>query len=147
MSQDERDIRSDPHTRSVVKKRVTRNVVFATQAGVCDTLEGRVPYKAGDAIVTGARGEKWPVGRAAFMDFYEPADGLVMGQDGAYFSKPLPAHALRLRNPAQVSAGDGGRLSGKVGDWLMRYPDGSVGILQDDIFRDTYDLIPAGRPD
>ncbi len=52
---------------------------------------------------------------------------------------PSAAMAVRLDQPL---AGQSGTLKGRPGDWLLRYHDGSHGVVQDAIFRETYR--PAG---
>lgn len=43
----------------------------AEKAGVIKTLEGVMSYKAGDYIITGIRGEKYPCRRDIFEETYE----------------------------------------------------------------------------
>ncbi len=37
----------------------------------------------------------------------------------------------------------GGRSSAKSGDWIVRYADGSLGIIPDVLFRSYYDVAPV----
>ena len=61
------DLRLEEKAQQAFKLPVIHNVVFAEVAGVCETLEGAVPYKSGDAIVTGVADERWPVSREYFL--------------------------------------------------------------------------------
>ena len=124
----------DPAALRVVKKPVVVTVVFADAQGVCETLEGAVGYRPGDAIVTAQSGESWPIARAKFDASYE-----AVGAPGHYRKRPSVAHALRLRAPARVPVGEGGEtLKAKPGDWLVAYADGDHGVVNDAIFRATY---------
>jgi len=123
----------------VVKRPVSVAVAFARSDGKCDTQEGSVLYCAGDAILTGVKGERWPIARAPFLAAYAPSEGVEAGQDGIYTKRPLSARAIRLRTEVAVAAGNrGSTLHGHPGDWLVRYADESHGIVTDDIFRLTY---------
>src|SRR5262249_10597889 len=73
-----------PRTLRVCKKPAPVRTEFAGADGVCATLEGPVRYKAGDAIVTGVRGEQWPVERESFPASYEPVPPTRAGNSGNY---------------------------------------------------------------
>ena len=60
------DLRADPRALRVMKQPVAVKAVFASEDGVCKTLEGDVGFRAGDAILTGSAGESWPVGARRF---------------------------------------------------------------------------------
>lgn len=133
------DLADNPRALRVSKKPLTVQVEFAAADGVCETLEGEVRYRAGDALLTGSQRERWPVRRDLFLSSYEPVPPTRRGEDGAYRKLPALAHALRLTAPADVSVSwQNDPLHGQAGDWLIRYADGSYGIVQDSIFRETY---------
>jgi PGDYG protein len=101
-----------------------------------------VAFKAGDAIMTGAAGESWPIAKATFEATYAPAEGSRMGQDGKFFKKPLPALAVQMKEPFAVTA-SWGRLEGKPGDWLVQYDEvgRDFGIVDQGVFEQTYDRL------
>lgn len=133
------DLDNDPRALRVVKKPVPVQVEFAAADGVCKTLEGEVRFRAGDALLTGGQGENWPVRRDLFLSSYEPVPPTRGGEDGTYRKLPALAHAVCLTEPAEVSVSwQNDPLHGQAGDWLIRYADGSHGIVQDAIFRETY---------
>jgi hypothetical protein len=114
-------------------------VVFVPQDGICDTLEGPVATRAGDAVLTGVRGEKWPVRRDLFLSSYTPVPPTRSGQDGLYRKIPTTALALQLDREVAVPVGwQTDKLRGLPGDWLIRYDDGSHGVVQDTIFWESY---------
>jgi len=133
------DLDHNPHALRVCKKPVPVDVEFATTDGICKTLEGEVHFRAGDALLTGGQGERWPVRHDLFSSSYQPVPPTRNGENGTYRKRPAIAHALRLTAPADVSVSwQHDPLHGQAGDWLIRYADGSHGIVQDQIFRDTY---------
>jgi len=139
VSDDPPDLAADPRALHVCKKPIPVRAEFAAADGVCETLEGPVRFQAGDAILTGGRGERWPVGREAFRASYEPVPPTCAGENGEYRKAPSLSRALRLDSPLDVPVGwQNDPLHGEAGDWLLQYADGSYGVIKDDIFRDSY---------
>jgi hypothetical protein len=133
------DLAADPRALRVCKKPDPVRAEFAGADGVCDTLEGAVRYKAGDAILTGTRGERWPVARDSFLASYAPVPPTRSGERGTYSKAPSVAYALRLDHARDVPVGwQRDPLHGRPGDWLLQYADGGYGVVQDRIFRETY---------
>jgi hypothetical protein len=100
-----------------------------------------VHARPGDAILTGVAGENWRVSRARFAEKYVPVAPTRAGADGTYRSVSRRIHAVHMQEPFAVLLVDGkSRLSGKPGDWLVDYGDGSLGIVAPDIFAHTYAL-------
>jgi hypothetical protein len=129
----------DPRALRVCKKPVPVHVEFAAADGICRTLEGEVRFRAGDALLTGGQGEHWPVRRDLFLSSYEPVPPTRSGANGTYRKLPAVARARRLTAAAEVSVSwQNDPLHGQAGDWLIRYADGSYGIVRDSIFRETY---------
>ncbi|HXW24244.1 MAG TPA: PGDYG domain-containing protein [Xanthobacteraceae bacterium] len=144
MSDDFPELSTDPRALRVYKKPIPLQATFALADGVCKTLEGPVRFRAGDAILTGSRGEHWPVGRGLFLSSYEPVPPTRAGENGRYRKAPAVAHAIRLDRPREVPVGwQNDPLHGQPGDWLLRYADGSHGVVQDAIFRETYAPAPG----
>ncbi len=133
------DLSRAPGALQVRRRPVPVQVDFAVTEQVVHTLEGPVPAHAGDAIVTGTRGERWPVSRARFDAKYDPVPPLPRGQSGRYSPRPLRVWAVRMEAPFVVPTTKGGMLQGRAGDWLLDYGDGSRGVVADAIFQDTYE--------
>ena len=134
------DLQTDPAVLQVRKRPVPVQVAFAVNDGVCETLEGAVRYRRGDAVLTGTRGEQWPVGRDSFLDSYAPVPPTAAGQDGTYRKLPVTVLALRVDSACDVPVGwQNDPLHARPGDWLLRYADGSYGVVNDAIFRETYE--------
>ena len=133
------DLDKNPRALRVCKKPIPVEVEFAGTDGVCKTLEGEVRYRAGDALLTGGRGERWPVKRDLFAASYQPVPPTRSGQNGLYRKLPALAHALRLTEPVDIPVSwQSDLLHGQPGEWLLLYSDGSYGVVQDEIFRETY---------
>lgn len=119
------------------KKPVSVAVEFATEDGTLQTLEGPVRYRAGDALATGVRGERWPIPRETFLASYSPEPGVATGAPGSYVKQPVEVDAVRMDSPFSVEI-EGGMLTGSAGDWLVTAADGSQWIVRDDVFRESY---------
>lgn len=119
-------------------------VAFAERAGSLDTLEGSVVFAAGDALLTGIKGERWPIPRQQFEQSFIPCPGQSSGQPGAYQRQPRQVSAAQLKQPTCITLSDArGSLSGKAGDWLVEYAPGDRAIVAADIFALTYELLPG----
>lgn len=136
------DLSQHPKSKKVIKKPILVKVVFAECEGVVRTLEGNVSYQTGDAILTGIKGESWPVQRAKFLKNYIPDGEIQPGESGDYVKKPLTVWALQLEEPCTVRVGwQADPLRGEVGDWLVQYGDRDFGIVNADVFSVTYESL------
>lgn len=126
--------------KSYRKRPVEVDVRFADRPETIATLEGAVTCVPGDAIVTGARDEVWPVARAVFEQRYEPIAPMNMGDAGRYRSRALATLAIRLSAPMRLALpSERGILSGEAGDWLVQHAPGDQAIVNGAIFDDTYE--------
>jgi hypothetical protein len=138
------DPTNDPDALRVCKRPEPLKVVFEPADGICQTLEGPVRYRAGDPILTGNQGERWPVQRDLFLTSYEPVPPTRPGTDGLYRKRPSEVLALRLSHTISVPVGwQDDPLQGRPGDWLLRYANSTYGIVQDAIFRESYGPAPG----
>ncbi len=132
------------HPRRVHARKLEHeiDVRFTPVACTVQTSEGLVHAVPGDAIITGTAGEHWRVSRARFPDKYRPVPPTVAGESGRYISLPNRILAVPMTEPFEVLLADGlSRLSGRAGEWLVDYGDGSLGIVSGDIFATTYEII------
>lgn len=130
--------------RRAVARKLEREVQvrFATAACAVQTNEGLVQARVGDAILTGINGEHWRVSQARFGDKYRPAPSTPAGQDGAYISLPNRVFAVQMTEGFEVLLADGeSKLTGRAGDWLVDYGDGSLGIVSKRVFDTTYEIV------
>lgn len=135
-------VSNDPRHVVARKLELEVQVQFTPTACTVQSLEGIVHAQPGDALLTGAAGEKWRVSKAHFAQKYRPAPATVAGQDGTYVSSPNRVLALQPPEPFEVLLADGkSTLQGRVGDWLVDYGDGSLGIVSQAIFPTTYEIV------
>lgn len=118
-------------------------VVFADADGVMPTREGAVRYLAGDALVTGVCGERWPIGRQRFEQNYRPIRPGDNGAAGHYVRLPGIVSVCRLDASTVVPLSSGSVLQGRSGDWLVRYGEGDYGVVGPEIFARSYRLLGA----
>ena len=136
------NLKAHPGALQVMKLPVPVKVRFAPSPGTLTTKEGPVTYETDDALLTGTEGESWPVQRLIFEDTYEPMKGTLSGSEGLYVKKPIGVWAIQLDHSEEVWIGDGeNRLLGKKGDWLVEYPGGRFGVVSQDIFKKTYQVL------
>lgn len=124
------------------RRPVEVEVRFATEDGVCETLEGPVRYRQGDALIEGGPGDRWPVRREIFAQRFRPAPGNAPMQDGTYVRTVETVRVLQLTEPAHVELSEGrGTLSGQPGDWAVERARGRLSIVAREIFPRRYELI------
>jgi hypothetical protein len=136
------DLANDPAAQRVVKHE-TVLVQFAAEAGELMSLEGPNRYKPGDALLTGATGERWVVSRDRFDAKYAPLDDVDRGTAGAYRNKPVVVLAKQMPaafSIARTEAGD--VLHGESGDWVMQYAPGDYGVVKAARFAKVYVIAP-----
>lgn len=128
----------------VIARKLAReiDVRFAAEGCIVRTAEGAVRAKPGDAILTGTSGEHWRVSRSHFSDKYTPVPPTVDGEPGRYRANPYQVLALRMSEGFRVILSDGmSELTGRAGDWLVDYGDGSLGIVSPLVFANTYEVV------
>jgi hypothetical protein len=136
------EISADPRRTFARKLEREIDVRFTPVACTVQTSEGLVHAAPGDAIITGTAGEHWRVSRARFSDKYRPVPPTIVGEAGRYVSLPNRILAVPMTEPFEVLLADGvSRLSGRAGEWLIDYGDGSLGIVSEPIFATTYEII------
>lgn len=131
-------------SRRIAARKLEREIEvrFTPIACTVQTPEGVVHAAPGDAIITGIAGEHWRVSRARFPDKYRPVPPTAAGEAGRYVSLPNRIMAVPMTEAFEVLLSDGvSRLSGRAGEWLVDYGDGSLGIVSDAIFATTYEII------
>lgn len=122
-----------------MKRPIPIDVEFASHAGTLQTLEGEVGYEAGDALMTGVKGERWPIRRQRFESTYAPVAPTQMGESGQYLKKPVEVSARQAKGVETIELQAGaGTLQARPGDWIVTAPDGHQWVVANDIFHATY---------
>ena len=106
----------------------------AIHPGTVDTLEGPVEYLAGHKIITGPKGEKYPVSPEKFADYYDD------NKDGTATPKKIFKLAKLADHDGVVHA-SWGDLNYKAGeDYIVRHGHSDYGVVKKDIFAQTYEV-------
>ena len=122
------DLRTDAAAHVYVKQEIV-TVEFATQPGQLTSGVGANSYRAGDALLIGADGDRWCVSRERFDAAYVPLDANAPGAPGRYRNRPRPVLARQMSEPFRCERSAGGDwLQGHSGDWLLQYAPGDHGI-------------------
>lgn len=126
-----------------IKRPVAMQVDFATEAGIIETREGAVRCNAGDAILTGVEGERWPITREKFLTMYAANAPTVSGQSGSYTKRPFPVRCAYVNHTLKVHLSSGlGILTAQKGDILVQYAEGDFAIVGGSVFEKTYQKLP-----
>ena len=132
------DLRTDPLAATYINREIVQ-VQFAVDSGELTSREGPNRYAAGDAIITGATGDRWSVSRARFEARYQALAPTSMGQNGAYINQPIPVLARQMPAPFRMARSAGGDLlRGNPGDWLLQYAPGDYGVVEQGRFAQVY---------
>ena len=102
--------------------------------GTIETLEGPVDYQAGHKIITGPKGEQYPVNPKKFAEYYDD------NGDGTATPKKIHKHAKLADHDGVVKA-SWGDLNYKAGeDYIVRHGENDYGVVKKDIFAQTYEM-------
>lgn len=119
------------------KKPAQEKYEIAQQAGTVQTLEGPVQYEAGHYIMTGPKGEQYPITPEKFNTLKDDLGNGVC----------TPKKIVKI---AKLADHDGvihtawGDLNYTAGnDYIVRHGTGDYGAVKKDIFMQTYDTSKA----
>ena len=104
----------------------------ATDSGTVDTLEGPVRYEAGHKIITGPKGEKYPVSPESFEDKYDIDD------EHTATPKKIVKYAKLADHDGVLETSWGNLEYTKGNDVIVRHGEGDYGAVKLDIFQQTY---------
>lgn len=107
------------------------------------TKEGPVQGFKGNVVLTGTKGERWPMPWENFEKTYnfkwDAIEGAVASTTGEGWKKPITVSAVRLADTFKVKPSwSNDLLTGQKGDVLVKYGDNDFGIVSKDIFAETY---------
>ena len=120
-----------------IKKAIPLTFCFAIGTQIVETLEGPVTANTGDVILTGTRNESWPIIRSKFDETYD-----IIDYAGLCAKKCIRVLVQRMDAPFEVTVGWLSEpLKGKAGDYHVTYGENDFGIVDFDIFNETYDIV------
>ena len=129
----------------VMKKPIPLNFRIAKEVEVVETLEGKVTAQIGDAILTGTKGECWPIPASKFETTYD-----FSKETGICSKKPMIVQAERMTEAFEVKVSwTNEPLKGEPGGYRLIYGDNDFGVVDATIFAETYEILndePKARP-
>ena len=109
---------------------------IADRPGTIDTLEGPVRYPAGYYIMTGPKGERYPISPERFREIK------VDNGDGTASPKPIKKLAKVADHSGTVDTSWGEKLQyDPEVDVIVRHGPGDYGVVKVDIFKQTYERV------
>lgn len=115
------------------KKPAKEKYEIASQDGTINTLEGPVSYKKGYYIMTGPKGEKYPIPPEKFDDLKDDHG------DGIATPKKIIKTAKLADHDGAVKTSWGETLNYTKGeDYIVRHGSNDYGVVKADIFKQTY---------
>ena len=129
------ELRHGRTTFATYKKPIPLNFKVAQADITVNTKEGPVKARKGDFIMTGTKGENWPIPKDKFSQTYDVQPG---GTTAA--KKKINVRAAQMKKPFEVKVSwSADTLKGKTGDFLVQYGPGDYGVVGKEIFEETYD--------
>lgn len=106
---------------------------IADSDGTIETLEGPVRYRAGAYIMTGPKGEQYPITPERFAELKDD------NGDGTASPKKIPKLAKLADHDGIVNTSWGEPLHYTRGnDYIVRHGKNDYGVVKKDIFSQTY---------
>lgn len=111
----------------------------ASGSGTVETLEGPVRYESGHIIITGPKGERYPVTQEKFSSLYD------VNGDGTATPKKILKVAKIADHDGLLHTSWGDLQYTKGNDYIVRHGAGDYGAVKKDIFQQTYDTSQEGK--
>jgi hypothetical protein len=115
------------------KKPAKEKYEIAQQDGTIQTLEGPVNYKKGYYILTGPKGEQYPIPPEKFNELKDDLG------NGICSPKKIVKLAKLADHNGSIKTSWGETLNyTKDNDYIVRHGAGDYGVVKTDIFKQTY---------
>jgi hypothetical protein len=115
------------------KKPAKEKYEIAKEPGTINTLEGPVKYDTGFYIMTGPKGEQYPITPEKFKELKDDLG------NGVCTPKPIIKVAKVADHTGTVDTSWGEKLNYNPGeDVIVRHGPGDYGVVKKDIFQQTY---------
>jgi hypothetical protein len=109
---------------------------IADEPGTIDTLEGPVKYPAGHYIMTGPKGEQYPITPEKFDELKDDLG------DGVCTPKKIVKWAKLADRSGSVDTSWGEKLHYNTDeDVIVRHGENDYGVVKRDIFAQTYEKV------
>lgn len=115
------------------KKPAKERYRIADEPGTIDTLEGPVNYPKGFYILTGPKGEEYPMSPEKFDELKDDLG------DGVCTPKKILKVAKLADHSGTVDTSWGEKLHYNTGeDYIVRHGENDYGVVKKEIFQQTY---------
>lgn len=115
------------------KKPAKEHYEIAKEPGTIETLEGPVKYDAGFYIMTGPKGEKYPITPKKFAELKDDLG------NGVCTPKKILKVAKLADHSGTVDTSWGEKLQYNTGeDYIVKHGPNDYGVVKKDIFQQTY---------
>ncbi len=109
---------------------------IADEPGTIDTLEGPVKYPAGYYIMTGPKGEQYPISPEKFVELKDDLG------DGICTPKKIVKWAKLADHSGSVDTSWGEKLQYNTDeDVIVRHGENDYGVVKKDSFAQTYERV------
>jgi hypothetical protein len=116
------------------KKPARERYEIATEPGTIETLEGPVKYDAGFYIMTGPKGEQYPITPERFKELKDDLG------NGVASPKKIIKLAKLADHDGSVPTSWGETMHYTAGnDYIVKHDTNDYGVVKKDIFAQTYD--------
>jgi hypothetical protein len=116
------------------KKPAKEKYEVAQEPGTIETLEGPVKYPAGHYIITGPKGEQYPITPEKFKELKDDLG------NGVASPKKIVKIAKLADHDGSVPTSWGETLHYTAGnDYIVKHGSNDYGVVKKDIFAQTYD--------
>lgn len=117
------------------KKGNPEHYEIADEPGTIETLEGPVKYAKGYYILTGPKGERYPISPEKFNELKDD------NGDGTCVPKKIIKYAKLADHDGIVNTSWGEPMHYKNGeDVIVRHGHDDYGVVKKDIFKQTYEI-------
>jgi hypothetical protein len=124
---------TSPQAFDAYKRPVAVKFTVAEEPGTVETLEGPVKYDAGFYIMTGPKGEQYPIPPERFATLYTD------NKDGTANPKKIVKRARLADRDGTVDTSWGEKLHYANGeDYIVKHGPNDYGVVKKDIFMQTY---------
>ena len=118
------------------KRPAKEHYEIASEPGTIDTLEGPVKYPTGYYIMTGPKGEKYPISPEKFNELKDDLG------NGVCSPKKIMKVAKLADHSGSVNTSWGEKLHYNPGeDVIVRHGENDYGVVKKDIFAQTYEKL------
>lgn len=125
----------------VFKKPIPVKFQYILEPITVETLEGPVQAGPGQVLLTGPHDDKYPISKETFFAAYNVDDLL-----GVAYKKKIIVEAEQVFEPVEFTVSwSTCRLRGKPGDYVITGQDGSKWIVEENVFKDTYEIIEENQ--